>query len=383
MRILFIGGTGRLSKDVVKTAVDKGHTVHLLTRGSKYRELFVNPDCKMLIGDIKNPASVRYIFEGSEKYDVIIDFLTMNVEDIKRTLDIIRGSYTQYIFISSATIYVRDNEPISESKTTRGNSSWVYAYNKYLSEEYLKEYFSNIKDSFYTIIRPYVTYGNTRVPYPLVPRDSTKEYSLIERINNRQTIPVFDSGKTKTVLLNTKDFATMTVGLFGNEKARNEDFHIADDEVTTWGDVLISLSDLTGKEVKTANFTKDQISKYMPEYKQVLYGDKGMDICFDNSKVKSINPGYHKTVSLNSGLKEMLDFYDSNPEYKLVDHMWNGQIDRLLKKAGITDGYKYRFDSINDHLDYWAGRYGLVRINRTLKMLRQLLSKSITKQKMR
>lgn len=371
MNVLFIGGTGRLSKDVAKAAVERGNNVFLLTRGSVYRKQFVNEKCSMLIGDIRKPESCIKYFENPRQYDVIIDFLSLCVSDIKSTLELIEGTYKQYIFISSATVYTRNGDVIAEDSGVIGNTKWEYAYNKCLCEEYLKDYFSNKEDgSYYTIIRPYVTYGNTRVPYPLVPRDNTKEYSIIQRIINGQPIPTFDKGETITALLNTKDFSYLAVGLFGNDKAKNEDFNIADEEMTHWGDVIDTLGELTNTNVITADFSKDKICEYMPEYGQVLLGDKGVDVRFNITKIKNVVEGYKKTVSLRDGLLEMITYYSEHPELKIIDYKWNGEIDRLLEENGVDVTHKYVFSSIKDSCLYYCGRYPVVgKIGNTMMKL--------------
>ena len=362
MNVLFLGGTGRLSKDAVTKAVSGGHNVSIITRGSKHRKQFYNNKCNCLIGDVRKPETCRQYFNSSQRYDVIVDFLSIGVHDIKTTLSMIDGSFVQYIFISSATVFKRGADEIIDEKSEKGNSLWQYAYNKYLCEEWLKDYYKGRKDSYYTIVRPYVTYGNTRVPYPLVPRDTLMEWSFIERIRNGQSIPTFDNGQTITALLNTKDFSYLLVGLFGNVKAYNNDFIIADEDSVSWGEVLDTLAKVLNTTVKKVDLPKEKIFSCAPEYEPVLNGDKGINIKFDITKIKSIVPGYEKTVSLENGLREMVSFYDANPQLKRIDYCWNGKLDKMLKKYGVHDAYKYHFSALKDFFCYLSGRFKICDI---------------------
>ena len=142
MKILFIGGTGRLSSDVAKLALEKNNDVYLLTRGSNNRKKFVDPRYKMIYGNIRDTEECKKKLKDF-KFDVIIDFLTFNTEQLENTLDVIKNHYKQYIFISTATVYSKNNEDeiISENKTIVGNKKWKYAYDKFLCEEKIKEYF--------------------------------------------------------------------------------------------------------------------------------------------------------------------------------------------------------------------------------------------------
>jgi len=360
MHVLFIGGTGRLSKDVVAYAIRQGYDVSLLTRGSKKRAIFIKEKCKLLKGNIRNPKSCKKYFQKeSLKYDVVIDFLSFEVEDVRHTISLIKGHFTQYIFISSATVFKKTDNVITE-ESDKGNSLWEYAYNKYLCEEYIKEYFKKMEDSFYTIIRPYVTYDNTRVPYPLVPRNKKYEWSLIERIKNNQIIPIFDDGTTETALLHTKDFAFLTVGLFGNKNAFNNDFNIADNNTTTWGNVLDTLEKCLDIKVYKENFEQNSVYKFLPQFKSVLLGDKGHNIHFNTKKITNAVAGYVKTISLETGLKEMIAFYEMHPDRKMIDYYWNGQVDRLLLTKGIKNKYEYHFNKIQDKIKYYAGKFELL-----------------------
>ena len=104
MKVLFIGGTGRLSKDTAAFAVERGMDVTLLTRGSASRSLFVTKGCETLRGDIRKPDACRAALAGRE-FDVVVDHLTFNVSQLESTLGVIGGKCGQCVFVSFATVY--------------------------------------------------------------------------------------------------------------------------------------------------------------------------------------------------------------------------------------------------------------------------------------
>lgn len=377
MKILFIGGTGRLSKDVAELALKKGNEVFLLTRGSKERKKFVQAGYQMIYGNIRKFQNSKELL-GGIKFDVIIDFLSFDVDQLKNTLEIIGNHYNQYIFISTATVYKKnlEDEIISEENTLVGNDKWAYALKKYQCEEYLKGYFSPGKDTHYTVIRPYVTYGNTRVPYPIVPSDTTKEWSFLDRIIHNQPIPVFDNGETITTLTHTRDFAKGVVGLFGNEKAFGQAFHITNDETHTWGEVLCSLENAMKKSIVRLDVTQKQIFDTLPQYRGILEGDKGTTMIFSNRKIVSAVPNFVCEVSFDSGVKEMIDFYYANKDVQLIDYRWQGEIDKLCAKYGAGNTRKYYFKSMKDYYYYFSGRYTMIGgIDKLLKLLKYVVLK--------
>lgn len=356
MKVLFIGGTGRLSRDVAYLAADKGYEVYLLTRGSKERKIFVDERYTMLYADITNADQTKKII-ADYHFDVVIDFLTFNQYELKRNLKIFDGAFYQYIFISSATVYEKKNEDevISEQTTLVGNKKWDYAYKKAECEHYLKEYF-NGKEEKYTIIRPYVTYSNSRIPYPIITPSSKDEYSIIRRVKMNKPIPVFDDGKTITTLTHTKDFAKGAVGLFMNPKAYGEDFHITSDTHTTWGKVLDCLGSSLGLKVVKKEMSVDQISKSYTFYKDILEGDKAHKMIFDNTKIKDAVPDCNFEVNLEQGIAEVVDFYESHPELQYVDFYWDGRIDRMCKYNGIKEILVDSNISVINKIFYMCGR---------------------------
>lgn len=338
MKILFIGGTGRLSKDAAKKAADDGHEVFLLTRGSQNRKLFVDERYHMIYADITQEEDCRKKLQDCS-FDVVIDFLTLEERQLKRTLSIIEGKYSRYIFISSATVYeIRDNEPVSEETAAVGNTKYAYAHNKYVCERYLEEYFRS-RNAAYTIVRPYVTYGNTRVPYPLVPRNALLEWSFVQRIIDGRPIPTFLEGKTVTTLTHTKDFAAALIGLCVNPEAENEAVHITNEKTSTWAEVLDDLEEILSVKSNRMDFTVAQIIHALPEYEGVLKGDKARNSVFDDTKIKRLVPGFSCKVSLKEGLADMIAFYREHPKMQLIDYEWMGKIDRLCGVGNVLGTY--------------------------------------------
>ena len=349
MRILFIGGTGRLSKDAARYALETGNEVFLLTRGSFTRQRYVESGYRMLYADIRNKESCLDALR-EKHFDVVIDFLSYNECDLKLTLEILENKYSHYIFISSATVYnLKKDEIISEDSTEVGNDKWQYAYSKYLCERYVEDYFVNQKKGYYTIVRPYVTYGNTRVPYPLVPRNSTKEWSLVQRIIEGKAVPVLDEEPVYTSILHTKDFAVGLIGLCMNPAAYEQSVHIANETVVTWETVLDVIGEVLNVPVIKKRISKDKVYQYMPEYKPVLEGDKARNMRFNNNKIIKMVPEYKISVNLENGIRDMVEYYTRNEDLQLIDENWMWCIDQMCTERNLTE---------SGIVIYGAGNYG-------------------------
>ena len=326
MKILLVGGTGILSTDICIEALKQGHVVYLLNRGT--RKSFIAKGAIELIGDIRKPENARNAIKGLS-FDIVVDFLSFHISDLQMTLSIFEGKFKQFYFISSATAYHNEGQVISED-TPLGNEDWDYALGKKECEIFLKDEASK-KGFEYTIIRPYVTYGKTRVPYALIP--GRWNWTLINRMKCGKPIVMWDDGSATCPLTNTKDFAKAVVGLFGNPKAVNQAFHITTDERHTWDEYLSMIKDAAHcSDAPVIYIPAQKIIKFAPRWKGVLTGDKNKNWTFDNSKIKDALPGFKCEISFCEGIEETIRFYENNPEMQIVDSEYDAEIDRVIKK---------------------------------------------------
>lgn len=108
MRVLILGGSGILSTDFTMKVLDEDNEVFLLNRGK--HQTIQDGRIHKIVGDFRNESvdELRKKILGC-KYDVVVDFLTFIPEHLTKTLSIINGLFEQYIFISSATTYIKRN----------------------------------------------------------------------------------------------------------------------------------------------------------------------------------------------------------------------------------------------------------------------------------
>ena len=182
---------------------------------------------------------------------------------------------------------------------------------------------------------------------------------------------IWGDGQTMTTSTYVSEFAVGLVGLFLNDKARNEDFHITSSMSYPVIDVLTLLYKKLGKEPQIVHFTNEELSEWLPQYRNMLLGDRVLPAVFDNSKIKSAVPDFESKITLSDGLDKILVYYSNNSNYE-YDYKYEGVIDRLLKNKGVKCGFKqYIYSPHNSRLVYYVYRYFnnsiANRINRILK----------------
>lgn len=382
-KVLLLGGSGILSSEICSLALKRGYSVAMINRGNRKKQ--INPDASLIIGDLKNEAisDLRNKLNKNQ-FDVVIDFVTYDVNQLIRSLELIKDICKHYIFVSSATVYLdrKDNMPFTEESPI-GNTGWQYAYNKAKCEQYLQDNKKSLNFDI-TIIRPYITYGNTRIPYQVIPMSY---YTLVNRILLNKPIPLFGD-MIKCTLTTASEFAVGAVGLFLNPIAYGEAVHITADTAITWNEVIEELGCRLNHSVKIVNVPMNSLnigSKKMGFDVDEIRYDKGRNMLFSNQKIKELVPEFEGRVKFADGIKASLDYYAKNNDAREIDYAWDARIDRLL--SHYCDSFDIKFlnlksygdgISYNDKMKYILNRYNLFyyikkAINKFLKIIEKEL----------
>ena len=85
MKVLLIGGTGTLSTDICKLCLEKKYDVTIINRGNNNKD--VPKNVEVLIGDVRNVSKTKEILKD-RKFDVVIDFISFTLDQLKTTLEI-------------------------------------------------------------------------------------------------------------------------------------------------------------------------------------------------------------------------------------------------------------------------------------------------------
>ena len=161
MNILIVGGTGVLSSAVTIAALRQGIGVTMINRGNR-----PIPNGVEHIKSDKNDYQRIADAIAGRKYDAVMDFLLYSDNDTKRSVEFYTQYTNQYFYISSCAVYNTETlaGKVSDEESPKVLPVWSYSVNKWASEKIVMKLFEN-KETHYTIIRPCVTYGDTRIPY--------------------------------------------------------------------------------------------------------------------------------------------------------------------------------------------------------------------------
>ncbi len=330
MKVLFIGGTGRISLAVSRQAILKGIDLYLLNRGSRNHKVV---GFHHLNADIQHPQDVRAALRGLE-FDVVVDWIAYTPSEIERDIALFRGRANQYIHISSASVYQKPpvHYLITES-TPRHNPYSEYSRNKIACEERLLRAYR--EEAFpVTIVRPSHTYDR-HFPFAL---GGSAGYTVADRMKKAQPVIVHGDGSSLWVVTHAEDFGRGLLGLMGNQQAVGEAFHITSDEVLTWDQIHQTIGEALEVEPKIVHISSDFIADVEPSVAGSLLGDKTWSVVFDNSKIKEFVPGFEAIVPFREGIRRTVEWFEAEEGRRNVDKLLNDAMNRILAAYAGSDG---------------------------------------------
>ena len=358
MNVLILGGTGVISTSVVKLCVENGYKVSCVNRGRRKNDNS-SLDVTVYNCNVSDGETLRDMLAGN-MYDAVVDFLCYSAEALQSHMKTLKGLVRQYVLISTDSVYkVKKDGDTYQENDELGNSIWRYSTGKVACEEFIKEHHEEYGMK-YTIVRPAVTFGNTRIPYGLMPKEGY-HYYLIDRIRSGKYIPVWNEGKNISTIIRSEDFARFFVPLLGNEQAYSQTFNVSGDEYVTNSDVLRWVSDYVGKDVKTVDVSVESITKVFKDKIGEFAVDRAYDHKVSNAKIKSLT-GISCSMTVREGIEKSIFYYEENNYCSGIDYFFDGQLDRLINDSKKADA-KQKFinyrpaESVANHIEYLKGYY--------------------------
>lgn len=362
-KVLILGGTGIIGRDLSAVLLDKGYDIYVVSRrGGKGS----SPNLHYVTANARDADELRNKL-APYSFDTVVDLLSFDADQMMAMVDIIKDKCLQYIFVSSSTVYQgNDDQALLTETAPHIASGWSYPVQKSKAESALKTVCLE-RGINYTIVRPYITYSEQRISF-----GEWEGFSVVDAIRDERPIILGNElAESVTTLTHSHDLAVGIAGLIMNNAAMNEDFHITSNESMTWREVFEVAAQILGKKLNIVDMPIEQIKLNFPE----LTG-KIEDRCrgreFDNNKLLKAIPGYKAKHSVQSGYEQLINHYTSSGTYKPINIMQQGRIDRLILKSGrsydrTSDRRKikrYRQallkQSPSHYLRYAIGRSGLL-----------------------
>lgn len=348
MKILILGGTGAMGKELV-SILSHNNNVYVTSRKQRTSS---NENIKYIQGNAHDITFLNEILKN--KYDCIVDFMCYSTTEFQDKINLFLDNTNHYIFLSSARVYA-DAKVITEESNrildVIDDSLYLktdeYALAKARQENIL---FSTNKKNW-TIIRPYITYNDNRLQLGFYEKEI-----WLSRILRGKTLVFPKTLLTKkTTLTYGEDVSYAISKVILKENCYGEVFQVTSDNITDWNNILNQYKDTIKKvcgidsKIMIIDEKKSEkiISKYYYQYKY----DRDYNRVFDGKKLKKfIDEDVKFQDKLNECLEKYLKSY-KNEFY--IDGKIEGILDRLSnEKTKLSE-----FIGVKQKIKYILVRY--------------------------
>lgn len=331
MNFLILGGTGTISKGIADAAMEANHNVTIVNRGTAS---FRNPKgCEIITGNINNIPDLEDRLAGAV-YDMIVDPLTMNLEQLKARMAFFSRHCKKYVFISSVCA-IGDGEGLVDENSPK-HPGWSYGVAKLECEEYLKK---NPYGLEYTILRPSITYGDIRIPIPVACRRNP--YTVLDRILCDKPLvcfPLSDASNKRHKLMDVSDLGKYAVALLEKPVSANNDYIICSDQAYSWDEAYDCLYAKMGKKKNLYPVDLDAFRMIDPaRYDDLIYDKAAENVLYSQEKCKRDSGLVLQEIPLDQGISSLVDYLTQFYRNLPMEEEYNLMTDYLLLHCAHRD----------------------------------------------
>jgi uncharacterized protein YbjT (DUF2867 family) len=226
MRVLVVGGTGTLGRQIARQALDAGHNVRCMVRSPRKAAFLQEWGCELTRGDLLEPDSLDYALEGQ---DAVIDAATARASESLSVYDIDwrgkqnlfaacrRAGVTRLVFLSVLDAARHRQVPLMDIKAC--SEAWLAA-----------------SDLDYTTLQV---------------------AAFMQGLISQFAIPVLESQTvwvsgtpTPIAYMNTQDVARFAVAALGRPETVRRSFPVVGPKAWTTGEITQLCERYTGKSAR-------------------------------------------------------------------------------------------------------------------------------------
>lgn len=305
MKILVIGGTGVISRAIVREGLAEGHEMTVVNRGSRQVD-FGGPVTEILADRQDREAFARKM-QGAEA-DVVIDMISFDEADAAQTVEVFGDKAKQLIFTSSTAAYQRPYHSLpirEEAEKLTEDKSFPYGWKKANMERYLYRVMGEGRIPV-TIIRPSLTFGEGCANIGVLRQNS----NIVHRIRNGKPLVVPGDGTTPWSFTFAPDLAKGYLLSCLNPSAYNQYYHITNTQLVSFEDLYRTVGKILGIEPHFVYVPSKALYETDPAMFAHFWFEKRYPHYFSVEKFRKAAPEYRPEISLEAGMREMIGWWE-------------------------------------------------------------------------
>ncbi len=307
MKLLILGGTGVISRAIVRQAVDKGLDVTMVNRGN--RRIGFESAVRTIQADRSDKAGFAAKLKDV-KPDVVVDMIAFDAKDAAETLSLFRDRARQIIITSSIAAYRRPYQSLPSREDREQpllDPAFAYGHLKAVMDQYLLEEMKK-PGAAITIIRPSLTFGPGARNFGML----RQNYNVVQRMKDRKPLVMVGEGTASWCFTYVDDLAQGYILSCGNERTYNDHFHITSDELVVWSDLYRFVGELVGKEPILNYVPSALLREVDPKVMEHLNFEKVYSNVFSCEKFRKAAPEFRPAWRFKDGLAKVIESWEKD-----------------------------------------------------------------------
>ena len=317
MKICIVGGTGNISRSIVRLLLEQGHEVTCFNRGKSGD---VPKGVRLIQGDRKDRAAFEKRMQA-EKFDAAIDMISFTAEDAASSVRAFRGvgHFVQTSTVCTYGIHY-DWLPVSEDHPLRPITDYgrgKVAADAVLLGAWYTEGFP------VTIIRPSTTFG----PKQGLLRQVAWDFSWIDRIRKGKPIVICGDGFAVHQHLHVDDAAPAFVHVIGRERCRGQIYNMVKRGFINWVDYHHTAMKVLGKEVELIGVPLETLRAHKIPQFGICDEIFAHNVYYSAEKLFRDVPEFNPKISLEQAMTQVIEAMDRDGRIPNSDEIeWEDRV---------------------------------------------------------
>lgn len=328
MRVVVIGGTGNISRSIVRLLLAHGHEVTCYNRGITGPQ---EEGVRHLQGDRMDYEAFVATMQ-KENFDAAIDMKCFTAADAESDVRAFAG-VKHFVFCSTTCVYGVDYDwlPVTEDHPLRAFTD--YGKGKIAAEQvFMKAYYNT---GFpVTILRPSTTYGNKMG----LLRQIGGGFSWLDRIRKGKPILVSGDGKAIHQFLHVDDAALGFVGAMEHEHCIGQIYNLVGEGYVQFDRYHRTAMEVIGREVEMVGLPLDTLMALDPKKFRLAGAEFSYNDYYSCAKIYRDIPEFRPRISLKEGMTSVLAALDAAG--RIPDSDLQPWEDDLIAMAKAIKNYK-------------------------------------------
>jgi nucleoside-diphosphate-sugar epimerase len=297
-KVLILGGTGIVGTATALEAKNVGYSTVIVGNSKPLRDV---PEVYFVKAD-KNSGDYTEVIRNLNKggfWDAVFDVISSKGEDVQRTYEALRDKTNHFFVLSTTLVYDRERYTTRQIRSEHPLVKKGFAGGYVDGKLEVEEFWRNVEDVPWTILRPYHILGSGSF-LGCLPHHN-RDPRLIDLILNDISIVLADGGRVPLNVVHPRDIGKIFLEAIGNSSTFGKAYNVVNPEEVIARDYYQKIGTALGKRVRIINERSEDLWSSNHGWKLTT-----LPHMYDISDLES-DIGFIPSISLDNCITDALD----------------------------------------------------------------------------